>query len=234
MQNKTLSGILVTATLAVLTVPASAGIVLYTNQALWQAAVTGASTSAVDLSGAVGFFGPSYASGGLTFTGNPTPPQYNGIPYVFGSGTPSAFFGNQYYVFGNGLLTISMPGAANIFSIAFNEGCSSGCNPSLQNLVTATSTTDSSTTLFNQSPYANWPNLNVSGIGTAPLFFGIVSTSPLTQIVLTSHDTVPNIAVGDITTAGQSTPEAATLILIGTGLGVIARYRRYSTSVSAA
>ena len=127
------------------------------------------------MSGAWGIDQPSFTAGGLTFTGNP---NLNG--YISGSNTPSSLFGNQYYVIGNGFVEFTIPGASNIYAVAFSEACSANCNANLNNVVSATSTT-TSTTLFSETPYPNWPNLYVNGNGTSSLFFGIVSFSPLTQ-----------------------------------------------------
>jgi hypothetical protein len=211
---------------------AKAGIVLYSDPTTWTTALaSGTTTSAVDFTNAQGLNSSSFTSDGVTFTGNPR---------IFGPGTLSSYFSNQYYVDASGLVTMTISETLDLYAIGFYEACVNTCTNSYQNFVSATSTADGAVTLFNQTPYAGWSNLYIGNVFPSYLFFGIISTSPLTQIVVTSNDMTPVIAVGEVTLGTNSgttdtsdTPEAATLILIGSGLAVIARYRKYGTNHSA-
>ena len=217
--NKLFIATLLVASFTVAAVPASAAILAYSSQSAWQAALaSGTTTSSLDFSNAQAIFAASYTNGGLTFTGNGA--NYgNNVPYIFGSATTSSLFNNQFYLFGNGLVNSAILSTSNVYAVGFYVGCSANCGTYAQ-IISATSTTDSAT--LSTNPSFNWT-------GSSVQFVGIVSTSPLTQFQITSQTVVPNISVGNITIGTQdpsATPEAATLLLIGSGLGVIARFRR--------
>ena len=220
MKNKTLSGIFLAGTLALTSVPAWSGIVVYTDQTSYNNNTTGLTASHVDLSNAQAFFGSSYTANGVTFVGNPT---------VFGSSSTSSFFNNEFFVYGAGQTTINLPSAANIYAISFYYGCTgSNCNQPNPRVITATSTTTTITPV-NDANYF-WP-------ASQSFFYSFVSTSPLTQIVISGNaaNFQPNVGIGNVNIGVQTaaaTPEVATFLLIATGLGLMARLRRYTVSAS--
>jgi len=120
------------------------------------------------------------------------------------------------------------PGA--IYGLGFNLGCySSGCS-SVQSIVVK----DVNNNIF-----------TYGGV-TTPGFWGIRSDLAIASIQIMFPTNNDYVAIDDLGYGGLAqvggggdpppgeTPEVATLILIGTGLGVIARYRRYSSLPAAA
>jgi len=211
MHKKTFSGLLLIATLAIAAMPASAGVLFYSNQSGWQAALGGTVTptlldfSAQNSSPTGITVGPiQFAGGGWVYEGLGSS--------AFQSLTPSA----QYVIYKNSPFSLTSSVAANLFAMAFYVGgvFVTNYNPN-QQTVTVTSTTGQSSVgpvVYDMS---------------IPHFYGIISDAPITSVFIDA-DTFQNLTLGDVQTVQQETPEAATLILIGTGLGVLARYRHYS------
>ena len=199
-----------------LVAPVSAGALTYSTSTAWNAA------------------GP--VDGTLTFTGL-TPGGYVSpltvAPFVF-----TALFGTTLGItdqFGPGTgnfiytlkaMQISPVAVGTIFGLGFNIKCySSGCS-SAQSIVV----TDVGNNSFTYSNIA------------LPGFWGVRSDLAIANIQVTfptnsDYVAIDDVSFGSAATGGGTpadTPEAATLILIGTGLGLIARYRRYSSNLAAA
>jgi hypothetical protein len=113
--------------------------------------------------------------------------------------------------------------ASTIFGLGFNLGCYSCSGNQTPSVVV----TDVNNNIF-----------TFSGMST-PGFWGVRSDVALSTVRVsygTDYVALDNIAFstqGNDPPPTGDTPEAATLILIGTGLGVIARYRRYVSLSSA-
>jgi len=220
MHNKSCSSItLLAATLALAALPASAGVVEYTDptNTTWLSAVAASTQTAITFgSDVAGNYSSSYTTGALTFTGN---------PIIFGSGTANSLF-SDYDLFGLGTVNIAISGASNVYVLGLWEACTANCGI-YDNQILAATTTQAATQV-GDSTVSWYQNSN-------KLFFGFVSDAPITGITITSNDgLVPNIALGNITygvDTPSDTPEAATLLLIGSGLGVIARFRRYAPNL---
>ena len=139
-----------------------------------------------------GNFCPSFTGAGLTFTGNPSASNAD----VYGEG-PSSLFGNQSFLVGNGLIDIASQASSNIYAVSFNLGCFGNCG-TYPLVLSATSPGLGSSVLFDSSIV--YPELFPNCSGNYPWmmssvqFFGIISTSPLTDVNITSNTVVPNIS----------------------------------------
>jgi hypothetical protein len=142
-----------------------------------------------------------------------------GITNAFGPGT-----GNFIYTLK--AMQISPVATGAIFGLGFNIRCySSGCGSAESIIVTD---------VGNNS-------FTYSGV-SLPGFWGVRSDLAIANIRITFPTTSDTVAIDDVSFGSDATgggtpadtPEAATLILIGTGLGLIARYRRYSSNLAVA
>lgn len=126
--------------------------------------------------------------------------------------------GKYLLTYGNGY-TLTIPNTG-IFALGFNLGCAF-CGGTAATSITATDKDGATYTVNSVPTTTNAPSA----------FWGISSTSALTTIQFnfgTSYFGIDNIiSGGQAPQAPANTPESASLILIGTGLAIMARYRRY-------
>lgn len=165
--------------------------------------------------------------GGYTFT----PPASSFVN--IGTSAPGRIGSGQFLFSYGSPLTITLSGV-NTFGFGFNLGCYL-CDSGLP--ATSITATDADGAIFTVNNFA------VNGTSPAA-FFGIASTSYLTSIQINygqSYFALDNLISGGAAPTGggpvdppADTPEAATMILIGTGLAFLARYRKYSPHFGAA
>ena len=207
MKNKILSIALLT---AAVTLPTEAGVVSYATLSDWQSAGT--------------------VTGTLTFAGVAITPnsvsQYAIPPFTFASANSSSFLSSidatsPLSIYGPGSGTfLTSPSPLNIiantslFGLSFDFNCY-GCNGS-DATVTVTTSAGNSSFLFPGTGHTTFlgvrsdlaiQNIQVAFSGSVLPFVGI-----------------DNVGYSDIN--GASTPEPASLLMIGGGLAFIAQYRR--------
>jgi hypothetical protein len=193
--------------------PTFGGALTYASSAAWLAA--GPSSGSIDFSAQTGPYTSPFTVAPLTFSA--LLGSTIGIGSAFGPGT-----GKFAYTLTSMQISPTTPGA--IYGLGFNLGCYiSGCS-SAQSIVV----TDTSNNVFTYTNIAT------------PGFWGVRSDVAIASIRITLPTTNDYVAIDDVSYGGQAqsgggggtapgdTPEAATLILIGTGLALIARYRRYA------
>ena len=204
MTNKTLSRTLLVVTLALSIVTLSAGVLSYADVASWTAA------------------GP--VNGTLTFTGLAasnynTPLVVSPLQFAAGASQYLTIFnqygpgsGNFLATYSSMILSPTSSFNGTIYGIGFNLGCYS-CSGTPSPLITVT---DSASNVF-----------TFNGAST-PGYLGFRSDLAISTINI-SYGAGNYVAVDDVGygSAAQNTPEAATLLLIGTGLGLMARFRRH-------
>jgi hypothetical protein len=215
MHKNTFSGLLLVAAFGVAAVPASAGIVFYNTQGAWQTALGSTTPTFLD------FSAQNASPTGL----NVGPILFAGGGWVY-EGAGSTAFNNltppaQYVIYKNSPFSLTSSSASNLYALAFYVGgvFVTNYNPN-QQTVTVTSTTGQNTVgpvLYDMS---------------VPHFYGIISDAPITSVFIDA-DSFQNLTLGSVQIVQQQTPEAATLVLIGTGLGLIASRRRYQTQAGA-
>ena len=210
MTNKSFPLMILTAMLSLTAVPAGAGILTYSTLGGWQAAGPQAGT--------ITFEGVSIPANFTSFTISPlTFSASNGhtlaIANNFGPGT------------GNFLLNPSptnIAGDNTVFGLGFDFRCYS-CDG-----LTATITvTDAS----GSTPFS----VATTSVGISN-FFAVRSTLSIQNLQISFGGANPYVALDNVAFGGAApadTPEAATMILIGTGLALIARYRKYSPQLTA-
>lgn len=200
MKNKTLFLTTLAAALSLVAVPASAGIVTYGTLSGWGTGL-----------GTVTFEGVTIPSGFSTFTLSPlTFSSLNGnnltISNNFGPGS------------GNFLLNASptnIAGDGTVFGLAFNFRCY-GCDGQVATITVTDSTGNTVFTVPTTS----------AGISN---FFGVRSDLAIQNLQISFGGAFPFVAVDNVAYAAQNTPEAATMILIGAGLALLTRFRKYSS-----
>ena len=206
MKNKTLFLTTLAAALSLVAVPASAGIVTYTDLATWTQA------------------GP--VNGPLTFTGL-SATNYNTplvvTPLQFGAGFSTYLSvlnngfgpgtGNFIATLDNVTVSPTTGFAGTVYGLGFNLKCYA-CGSPQNATITITD--------VNNAVYT------FSALST-PNYFGFRSTAAVSTVNISYGGGNNNtVALDDVGYAGQDTPEAATMILIGTGLAVLTRFRKYS------
>lgn len=203
MKNKKLSLTILATALSLALVPATAGVFSYGTLTDWQTAGTQTGTVTFE---------------GLTIPGSSTAFTTSGL--TFSTGDPLHFLSLYNNGFGPGsgnFLVNASPTFINtngtVFGLALNFRCYS-CDPQTATM----SVTDSSgVTNFIAT---------TSGLSN---FIGFRSTLAIQMLQIAFSGSQPFVALDNISFGPASdTPEAATLILIGSGLGLIARYRRYA------
>lgn len=204
MNKNLLSLISVVGALALSVVPASAGILTYATSGAWQ--------------------GAGLQTGIITFESVTIPANYSSFaipPLTFSSTLGNSLsIANDVYGPGSGkyLLNASPTNIAadgTVFGLAFNFRCYS-CD----------GRTATITVVDSSGPTAFSVATTSTGISN---FFGIRSDLAITSVNISFSGATPYVALDNVAYGpGSDTPEAATLILIGTGLGIIARYRKHA------
>ena len=209
MKNKILFTSLLAVTLSVAIIPASAGALTYTSLTAWQAA--GPQTGTIDFeSVATGSYLSPLTISGIQFSSTAA----LGILSSYGPGA------GRFVMTSASSLTITP--SAGIFGLGFDLGCYS-CGGTAPLSITVVGI-DSVPYIFTGLPPTNefWGvRLDSAAIQSVTITFGT-----------SQYPAVDNLAYGGQASggAGGDTPEAATLILIGTGLAVIAKCRRFGSS----
>lgn len=189
-------------------VPASAALVTCTTVSCFAAASTADTFQNIDVT--AGSLGDSYT--------DPTTAEFedlmglNGIVNPTGWPTGTAIAANA----GANTMTITLPSSVN--AIEFYGGALDFTDMTL-------SVTDSTGGTYTNGLFGQTNVMN-------PLFFGVVTNSTFTSITITSYASVDQITLDDISvgSAGSGepapTPEAATLLLVATGLFMMSYFRR--------
>jgi len=192
-------------------VSATAGVLTYTALIDWQTAGPPAADTITFEGLTIPSSSTAYAVGPITFS--------TGDPLHFLSLFNTGFGPGSGNFLVNASPTYFTPDST-VFGIGFNFRCY-GCDPSTATISVTNSfgvTTFSATTV---SP----------GLSN---FIGVRSDSAIQSLVISFNGVNPFVAVDNVAYAGADAPEAATLILMGTGLAFIARYRRYASHRPAA